>query len=172
MVNLFLPLVTLILLHVFWDSIIRHKCIYNSHSCLIYFLFMNMKCSSLFLMFVFVLKSILSDMYVATPYAFLCFLFPTLNFYLYVSLYFKCICGHLWASLVAQMVKNLPVMQETWVWSMGWEDPLEKALVTHSSILAWRPLGSCFVPSSVIIALKCVSMLNCGKIDIIWNVPS
>ena len=41
-------------------------------------------------------------------------------------------------SLVAQMVKNLPVMQETWVWSLGWEDPLEKGLATHSSILAWR----------------------------------
>ena len=57
---------------------------------------MNMKCPSLFLVFVFVLQSILSDMYVATPYVFLCFLFPTLNFYLYVSLYFKCI---LWTSL-------------------------------------------------------------------------
>ena len=43
-----------------------------------------------------------------------------------------------WASLVAQMVKNLPVMQETWVRSLGWEDPLEKEKATHSSILAWR----------------------------------
>ena len=42
------------------------------------------------------------------------------------------------ASLVAQMVKNQPTMQETWVWSRGWEDPLEKGLATHSSILAWR----------------------------------
>ena len=42
------------------------------------------------------------------------------------------------ASLVAQMVKNLPAMQETWVWSLGWEDPLEESLMTHSSILAWR----------------------------------
>ena len=42
------------------------------------------------------------------------------------------------ASLVAQMVKNLPVMQETWVQSLGWEDPLEKGMATHSSILAWR----------------------------------
>ena len=40
--------------------------------------------------------------------------------------------------LVAQMVKNLPVMQETWVQSLGWEDPLEKGMATHSSILAWR----------------------------------
>ena len=43
-----------------------------------------------------------------------------------------------WASLVAQMVKNLPTMRETWVQSLGWEDPLEKEMATHSSILAWR----------------------------------
>ena len=42
-----------------------------------------------------------------------------------------------WASLVAQMVKNLPGMQETWVRSLSLEDPLEKGMVTHSSILAW-----------------------------------
>ena len=42
------------------------------------------------------------------------------------------------ASLVAQMVKNLPIMQETWVQSLGWEDPLEEGMTTHSSILAWR----------------------------------
>ena len=39
---------------------------------------------------------------------------------------------------VAQTVKNLLVMQETWVWSLGWEDPLEKGTATYSSILAWR----------------------------------
>ena len=43
-----------------------------------------------------------------------------------------------WASLLAQMVKNLPAMQETWVQSLGWEAPLEEGLATHSSILAWR----------------------------------
>ena len=42
------------------------------------------------------------------------------------------------ASLVAQMVKNLPAMQETWVLSLIWEDPLEKGMATHSSILAWE----------------------------------
>ena len=42
------------------------------------------------------------------------------------------------ASLVAQMVKNLIAMQETWVQSLGWEDPLEEGTATHSSILAWR----------------------------------
>ena len=41
-------------------------------------------------------------------------------------------------SLVAQMIKNLPAMQETWVWSLGQEGPLEKGMATHSSILAWR----------------------------------
>ena len=39
---------------------------------------------------------------------------------------------------MAQLVKNLPAMWETWVQSLGWEDPLEKAIVTHSNILAWR----------------------------------
>ena len=43
-----------------------------------------------------------------------------------------------WASLVAQMVKNPPEIQETWVLSLGWEDPLEEDMVTHSSILACR----------------------------------
>ena len=40
--------------------------------------------------------------------------------------------------MVAQLVKNPPAMRETWVRSLGWEDPLEKGTVTHSSILAWR----------------------------------
>ena len=42
------------------------------------------------------------------------------------------------ASLEAQMIKNLPEMQETWVGSLGRQDPLEKGMATHSSILAWR----------------------------------
>ena len=49
---------------------------------------------------------------------------------------------HSWASFVAQLVKNLPAMQETWVRSLGWEDPLEKEKTTHSSILAWRIPGT------------------------------
>ena len=44
--------------------------------------------------------------------------------------------GNIWASLVAQVVKNLPEMQETWFQSLGWEDLLEKGMATHSSILA------------------------------------
>ena len=47
--------------------------------------------------------------------------------------YFK-----VWAFLVAQKVKNLPVTQETGIWSLGWEDPLEESMATDSSILAWR----------------------------------
>ena len=43
-----------------------------------------------------------------------------------------------WATLVAQMVKNLPATWETWVQSLGWEDPLKEGMATHSGILAWR----------------------------------
>ena len=45
---------------------------------------------------------------------------------------------HSWAFLVAQMVKSLPAMWETWVQSLGQEDPLEKEMATHSTILAWN----------------------------------
>ena len=47
-----------------------------------------------------------------------------------------------WASLVAQTVKNLPIMQETWLWSLGWEDPLERGMATHSSILPWNSIDT------------------------------
>ena len=47
-----------------------------------------------------------------------------------------------WVSLVAQLVKNLPAMRETWVQSLGWEDPLEKGKATHFGILAWRIPGT------------------------------
>ena len=43
-----------------------------------------------------------------------------------------------WASLVTQMVKNPPAVWEPWVQSLGWEDPLEEGMATHSSIVAWR----------------------------------
>ena len=48
----------------------------------------------------------------------------------------------IWASLVAQMVKRLSAMQETWVQSLAWEDHLEKEMATHSSVLAWRIPGT------------------------------
>ena len=47
-------------------------------------------------------------------------------------------CQYSWVSFVAQLVQNPPAMRETWVQSLGWEDPLEKGKATHSSILAWR----------------------------------
>ena len=45
---------------------------------------------------------------------------------------------YVWTRLVAQMIKKMPEMQETWVRSLGWEDPLKESMATHSSILAWR----------------------------------
>ena len=48
------------------------------------------------------------------------------------------VASDLKASLVAQIVKNPPAMWETWVWSLGWEDPLEEGMATYFSILAWR----------------------------------
>ena len=45
---------------------------------------------------------------------------------------------HFWASLMTGMVKDLPAMQETQVRSLGWEDPLQEGMSTHSSILAWK----------------------------------
>ena len=56
----------------------------------------------------------------------------------YFASIFREMCGSCWASLVAQTVKNLPAMQETWVQSLGWEDPLDEGMKTHSNILAWR----------------------------------
>ena len=51
---------------------------------------------------------------------------------------FSCLTYFTWASLVAQLVKNLPETRATWVRSLGWEDPLEKGKATRSRILAWR----------------------------------
>ena len=51
----------------------------------------------------------------------------------------SCCLGLSWASLLGQMVKNLPTMWETWVWSLGWEDPLEEVMATHPCILPGEP---------------------------------
>ena len=80
----------------------------------------------------------------------------------------------LWASLVAQMVKNLSAMQETWVRSLGQEDPLEKGMPTHSSILAWRfhgqkslasysPWGhkDLFMPLPISVCMRAQSLHSC-----------
>ena len=68
--------------------------------------------------------------------------FFIIPFYLFIDLsqifLFSVFMSWVWASLVAQMVKNLPAMQETQVQSLDQEDPLEKGMATHSSILAWE----------------------------------
>ena len=63
-----------------------------------------------------------------------CLQSSTMLQYIRISFIFKAE----WASVVAQLVSNMTAMQETWVQSLGWEDPLEKGKATHSSILAWR----------------------------------
>ena len=64
--------------------------------------------------------------------------FSFFNIYLFLNFY--CSVVDRWASLVVQMVKNPPVMQDTQVRSLGWEDPLEEGMATHSSVVAWRIL--------------------------------
>ena len=60
-----------------------------------------------------------------------------------------------WASLVSQMVKNLTSVWETWVRSLGWEDPLEEGMATHSSMLAWRiPMDKGAWQAAVLEAVK------------------
>ena len=69
------------------------------------------------------------------------FLFPIhteFSIYKYIFIYYLSLHINIWASLVAQSVKNLPAVRETWVQSLCWEDPLEKEMATHSSILAWK----------------------------------
>ena len=68
-----------------------------------------------------------TNIYVHISRCFLNFFFSPNNLYDYQSIAF----------FVAQLVENPPVMRETWVQSLGWEDPLEKGKATHSSILAW-----------------------------------
>ena len=64
---------------------------------------------------------------------------PSFNRYFSITPFYNVFClSIITIYLVAQTVKNLPAMQETWVWSLGREDLLEKETVTHSSILAWR----------------------------------
>ena len=71
-------------------------------------------------------------------------LWPSSQYWLFQSKsvgslhFFWIVFNFLRVSLVAQMVKHLPAMQETWVWSLGREDPLEKVMATHSSTLAWK----------------------------------
>ena len=55
-----------------------------------------------------------------------------------LNILFAFFIASFWDFPVTQTVKNLPAMEETWVWSQGWEDPLAKGMAIHSSILAWR----------------------------------
>ena len=78
---------------------------------------------------------------------------------------------------MAQLVKNLPAMRETWVRSLGWEDPLEKGKATHSSILAWKESDtteqfslSLYIPTDIYSALTNVSGIN-PAVDIYLSVP-
>ena len=73
-----------------------------------------------------------------------------------------------WASLVSQLVKNLPAIQETWAQSPGREDPLEKEMATHSSTLAWRipwteELGKPQSTGSKRVGHDCVTNFNFSK---------
>ncbi|CAI9165373.1 unnamed protein product [Rangifer tarandus platyrhynchus] len=72
-------------------------------------------------------------------------------------------------SLIGQLVKNPPAMQETWVRSLGWEDPLKKGKATHSSILAWRiPWG--YKESDTTERLS-LSVLHTAIKGILWEIP-
>ena len=65
--------------------------------------------------------------------------YPYRSVHMHLHMYeFICMVTYIWVSLMAQMVKNLPAIQETRVQAPGGEDPLEKGMATHSSILAWR----------------------------------
>ena len=75
------------------------------------------------------------DLLLAIPFKSYYCLYPKI---MEVKIAIKKIIKILWASLVAWLVKNPPAMRETWVGSLGWEDPLDKGKATHSSILAWR----------------------------------
>ena len=76
--------------------------------------------------------------------------------------WWKCDKDKCWASLVAQKVKNPPAMQETWVWSLGWEDPLEKVKDTHSRGCKVRPHWKTFTSLHLVISnflITCVIMI-------------
>ena len=73
------------------------------------------------------------------PFNHLILCHPLLQNFFFTIIYFDIQLGpDLLDSLVAQTVKSLPAMQETWLRSLGWEDPLEKEIATHSSIIAWK----------------------------------
>ena len=84
----------------------------------------------------------------------------------FILLSFNISQKHTRAFLVAQMVKNPPAIQETWVQFLGWEDPLEEGMATHSDILAWRVSWTEEVASIVPHTLKIFKYLKNKLIDI------
>ena len=84
-------------------------------------------------------KKDLEDLYRVASFQFTQLKIPIIHYHPHVPLYIIVILHIIVGTfLVVQTVKNLPAIQETWVNSLGWEDPLEKGMATHSSILAWR----------------------------------
>ena len=77
-------------------------------------------------------------LFISLEYLFIYFAFILFKIYLLIYFWLCWVFVTAWASLVAQMVKHPPAKQKTRVWSLGWEDPVEKEMVTHSSILAWK----------------------------------
>ena len=75
-----------------------------------------------------------------------------------------------WASLVAQLVRHPPAMQKTWVWSLGWEDPLKTGKPTHSRILAWRIPWTVQSMGSQRVGHDFHFHLRCPKGDVQWSV--
>ena len=90
-------------------------------------------------------KLILQELIILTIFMTTCFYLKSLIFYFYHLFHSDILALNgtkddriiiTWASLVAQTIKKLPAMWETWVRSLGWEDPLEEGMATHSSVLA------------------------------------
>ena len=95
-----------------------------------------MLCQSQKCFFLFFLQNFDSFSFYKAKFYDLCWVNFFLN--LFCKFRFKVHFFFLWASRLAQTIKDLPTVWETWVPSLGWEDPLEKRVATHSCILAWR----------------------------------
>ena len=76
--------------------------------------------------------------FISLEYLFIYFAFILLTIYLFIYFWLCWVFATAWAFLVAQILKHLPAKQETRVWSLGWEDPVEQEMAIHSSILAWK----------------------------------
>ena len=83
-----------------------------------------------------------------------------------LKVYPSCASGHLGTSPVAQILKNLPTMRETWVQSLGWEDPLKKGKATHSGILAWGNSMDCIIHGAAKSRTQLSSLVHFGSVSI------